>query len=625
MRGVTVVIMKNVKVTLRALLCLVTLSAIIMNPIATKAQGDKPNVVIILTDDQGYGDMSGHGNPYVQTPNMDRLQSESVELVDFHVDPTCAPTRAALMTGRYSAKAGVWLTYKGRHHLRTEEITMAEVFKENGYRTGIFGKWHLGDNYPFRPHDRGFDEVLIHSGGVVGEAPDYWGNDYYDDIYFRNGEPEKVNGYSTDVWFRQAKEFISSSREKPFFVYLPTNAAHSPYDVPREYVEPYLGRKGIPEQRAWFYGMIANIDENIGDFRQFLADNGVAENTILIFMTDNGTAQGVEIDGRRFVTNGYNAGMRGKKGDAYEGGHRATCLIHWLAENVDRHVEIDRLAAHIDILPTLMELADLTYPEPMNFDGTSLAPLLKGRAGSWASRTLLVHDQRGQNVENDTPVKYSEFSVMTEQWRLVGDGEKRELFQIQKDPGQETDLSAQKPEIVDELMEEYEQWWEDISGPFDSYARTIIGSEYQEEVKLTAQSWHGYFVPYSQQHLRHAIQANGFWDLEVARAGTYEIELRRWAKEFDKPINAVLPQPALDPQRYDIRWQLYNLQSKPVNAVKARLKVGSFDKTADIKPSRHAIKFDVRLEEGDVNLQTWLTNTEGESWGAYYVYIRPAK
>jgi len=191
-----------------------------------QAHRRRPNVIVIMTDDQGYGDMSCHGNPFVKTPKLYRLWAESVRLTDFHVDPTCSPTRAALMTGRYSFRTGVWLTYAGRHHLRRDEVTIADVFSRNGYRTAIFGKWHLGDNYPFRPDDRGFDESLIHGGGVVGETPDYWGNDYYDDVYLRNGRPERVQGYCTDVWFNEAMRFIAENRKRPFFLYIPTNAPH---------------------------------------------------------------------------------------------------------------------------------------------------------------------------------------------------------------------------------------------------------------------------------------------------------------------------------------------------------------------------------------------------------------
>ena len=211
-----------------------TLGGFHHSPAATSTPGRQapPNVVLVVTDDQGYGDLGCHGNPILRTPNLDALYRRSVRLTDFHVGPTCAPTRASLMTGRYCNRTGVWHTIMGRSLLRRDEVTMADVFAAGGYRTGIFGKWHLGDNYPYRPQDRGFHEVLIHGGGGVGQTPDAWGNDYFDDTYLHNGTPEKFSGYCTDVWFDGAMRFIEDNRDRPFFAYLATNAPHSPYRVP---------------------------------------------------------------------------------------------------------------------------------------------------------------------------------------------------------------------------------------------------------------------------------------------------------------------------------------------------------------------------------------------------------
>ena len=253
----------------------------------------RPNVIVIITDDQGYGDMSVHGNPELQTVNIDQLAHDSVRLDNFHVDPTCSPTRAALMTGRYATRVGVWLTFGGRNHLYRDEVTMADIFKYNGYNTAIFGKWHLGDNYPFRPNDRGFDYSFIHQGGVAGEVPDYWGNNYFDDTYFENGKPIKTQGYSTDVWFDKAKAFIDKHDQKPFFLYLAVNTPHGPFNVEKKYRQPYIDA-GIPDMRSRFYGMIQTIDNNVGQLRQYLASNKLAENTLIVFMTDNGTTAGTK-------------------------------------------------------------------------------------------------------------------------------------------------------------------------------------------------------------------------------------------------------------------------------------------------------------------------------------------
>lgn len=574
------------------------------------ALAGQPNVVLIMTDDQGYGDMSCHGNPYLKTPNLDELYRESVRLTDFHVDPTCSPTRAALMTGRYSSRVGVWLTYGGRHHLRAGEVTMADVFAGAGYRTAIFGKWHLGDNYPFRPQDRGFHESLIHGGGVAGEAPDYWGNDYFDDTYFRNGVPESVNGYCTDVWFDEAMRFVERAKDRPFFVYLPTNAPHGPRNVPRSYVEPFLKDRQINESVARFYGMIVNIDENIGRLRRRLAELDLSDNTIVIFMTDNGGTGGVRL---------YNAGMKGSKGRAYEGGHRAACFIHWPGGGLAEGRDIEQITAHIDLLPTLIELCGLRSTRRVKFDGKSLVSLFSDNAASWPGRTLFVHHQGrfGQKITDDRPIKYKDFAVMTDRWRLVG----KELYDIKADPGQKADVASAHADIVTRLLAAYETWWSDISEKFDEYCPTIVGSDKQLRTVLTCQDWHGEVIPYNQQHVRAGVQANGFWDLEAARGGVYRISLRRWPEELDMEIGAFIEQGDLDPAKIHVDARLYQMPSQAIRATKARLKVGAFDETRRIKPMDKAITFDVELDDGRVNLQTWLTDDEGESWGAYFVYV----
>jgi arylsulfatase A-like enzyme len=324
-----------------------------------------PNVVLVMTDDQGYGDLACHGNPIIKTPNLDELHDQSTRLTNFHVGPTCSPTRASLMTGHYCNRTGVWHTVMGRSLLRKDEVTMADVFRAGGYKTGIFGKWHLGDNYPFRPQDRGFDEGLIHKGGGIGNTQDYWGNDYFDDTYFRNGKPEKFEGYCTDVWFAEAMKFIEANKDRPFFCYLPTNAPHGPFLVPEKYAEPYMG-KGV---KFRFYGMISNIDENVGRLMSKLKELGIEDNTILIFMTDNGSSGGHLV---------YNAGMRGSKGSEYDGGHRVPFFMRWPGGGIKAGINIDQITAHIDILPTMIEFCGLQAPEDVKFDGTSLMPLLTG-------------------------------------------------------------------------------------------------------------------------------------------------------------------------------------------------------------------------------------------------------
>ncbi len=339
---------------------------LILASAAAAAEPKHPNVLLIITDDQGYGDIGFHGNTMLKTPNLDALAKQSIRLTNFHVDPTCAETRAALMTGKYSCRVGVWHTIMGRSILRKDEKIMPQYFAEAGYTTGMFGKWHLGDNWPYRPHDRGFQEALYNRGGGVGQSPDHWGNDYFDDTYLRNGVPEKQEGYCTDVWFREATKFIEKHKEKPFFCYVATNAPHSPYNVDAKYAKPYLDQ-GVPQPMANFYGMIANIDENIGRLLGKLDEWKLAENTIVVFMTDNGTAAGVlpprqtgkkkDAEKKGLLEEekwtGFNAGMRAQKGSQYEGGHRVPCFIRYPRFKMEPQ-KFDNLMAHFDLLPNLL-------------------------------------------------------------------------------------------------------------------------------------------------------------------------------------------------------------------------------------------------------------------------------
>lgn len=546
-------------------------------------QISQPNVILVMTDDQGYGDLACHGNEVIVTPNLDSLYAQSIRLTDFHVDPTCSPTRSALMTGHYSSRTGVWHTIMGRSLLSRNEVTMADVFLASGYRTGIFGKWHLGDNYPYRPQDRGFQDVLIHGGGGVGQGPDYWGNDYFDDTYLHNGKAEKFEGYCTDIWFDGALKFIEANKIRPFFCYLPTNAPHGPYNVADKYSKPYRD-KGIKKNQADFYGMITNIDENMGVLLCRLKELDLERNTILIFMTDNGTS------------GDYAGGMRGKKGSAYEGGHRVPFFIRWPGGGLRAPGDVDSLAAHIDVLPTLIELCGLNPPKNVKFDGTSLVPLLKGQTDRWPDRTLLVHSQR---IEH--PEKWRQCAVMTEQWRLING---KELYDIKADPAQKKDIAEGNPKVVEQLRQAYERWWTDLSKGFDEYCEIVIGSDKQNPTRLMSHDWHSPDPAWSQQMVLNASQANGFWAVEIERDGTYEFELRRWPIELDAPINGDIP------------------GGKAIAATSARLKLADVDVSKPVSKEDHAVTFSVKLKAGKSRLETWFADGDGTSRGAYYVYAK---
>jgi len=566
------------------------------------ADSHPPNVILIMTDDQGYGDLGCYGNPVLETPNLDNLYRQSVRLEDFHVSPTCSPTRSALMTGHYTNRAGAWHTIMGRSLLFEDEVTMADVFARNGYRTGIFGKWHLGDNFPFRPQDRGFQEVLANGGGGVGQTPDYWGNDYSDDTYFHNGNPRSFRGYCTDVWFDGALQFIETNRNRPFFCYLPTNAAHEPYNVPVKYVDHYR-KKGVEDESlARFYGMIHNIDENVARLEARLDEWNLKENTILIFLTDNGTSG-----------HGYNAGMRGRKGSEYDGGHRVPCFIRWPGGGIQGGRSVTHLTAHIDLLPTLIELCKMEPPKDVEFDGASLVPLLTRENPSWKERILIADSQR---VED--PIKWRRSAVMTDRWRLVN-GE--ELYDMNQDPGQQEDVAGNHPQVVQRLRKAYENWWEDISPRFEKYARIMVGAEQENPVHLTCHDWHTEDrVPWNQNYIRQGLESNGSWMLQVSRPGTYEIGLRRWPVEVNRPITSPVPGGT----------DLYMSQpmvtdpvpaGKAIRATAARIRIADHDLTQEVPVDASVVRFRLTLEPGPVRLHTWFT-AEDESRGAYYVSVK---
>ncbi|MEE3052785.1 MAG: arylsulfatase [Planctomycetota bacterium] len=571
----------------------VLLFSISSNPL--RAADRKPNVVLVITDDQGYGDVAAHGNKMIQTPNIDRLHSISVRLTDFHVDPTCSPTRSALMSGRYSTRTGVWHTIMGRSIMSSSELTIAEVFKAAGYTTGMYGKWHLGDNYPCRPQDQGFDETFYHGGGGVGQTPDYFGNDYFDDTYFRNGKPEKAQGYCTDVWFREALSFIEKNREKPFFAYLSTNAPHGPFLVADSYKVPYQ-KKGVQGSMVPFYGMITNIDENMGKLMKRLDELKLAENTILIFMTDNGTAAGAP-RGRRGKPKpggaargwpGFNAGMRGQKGSSYDGGHRVPFFIRWPAGGIKGGRDIETLSAHIDVLPTLVQLCGIKLPEGPPIDGKSLAPLLKGEEPAWPDRTLFVHSQRIEQVK-----KGRNNSVMTKRWRLVGN---KELYDITADPAQAKNIAANHPGVVKTLNGAYDEWWKSLSPVFTDTVHLVLGNPAENPANLTCHDWHTNNgpVPWNHGHIRKGPVANGFWAVNFEKAGQYEITLRRWPEQ----------------------------EKKKIGAVKARIRIGPLEKSQDVNPEENGSIFKLEVPAGKARLQTWLQRTDGKTCGAYFVEIR---
>ena len=420
--------------------------------------------------------------------------------------------------------------------LHTDERTMANVFADAGYVTGMIGKWHLGDNAPHRPQDRGFQDVVWHRCGGVGQASDHWGNDYFDDTYERNGKFEKFEGYCTDVWFREATRFIEQNKEKPFFLYLATNAPHGPYLVDPKWSKPYKDTVkwgGGPQ----FYGMIANIDYNLGVLREQLETSGLAENTILIFMTDNGTANGGKFNGLTSeAIEGFNAGMRGKKSSIYEGGHRVPFFIRWPAGGVAGGRDVASLAAHLDVLPTLAELCGISVPASHHPDGVSFAAQLKQADAPPRRKHLVMQYYGGPGFSG--PAKAWEYScVMKDRWRLI-DG--KELYDLAADPSQRKDLAAANPQVVEELRALYPPFWESVS-PRLTPVSIDLGNPADNPTQLCSQDWYlpRGNPPWNFGTIKKLPRVTGPWMVDVKKAGRYRLTLRQWPAEADKPVKAV--------------------------------------------------------------------------------------
>ena len=572
----------------------------------------KPNVILIITDDQGYGDIAFHGNEWIQTPNLDRLAEESFRLTDFHVASLCSPTRAGLLSGKNGNSVGVWSTVHGRSLLRHTEVTMADVFRNSGYRTGMFGKWHLGDNYPYRPQDRGFDEVFSHGGGGIGQINDYWNNDYFDDTYYRNGEPEKVSGYCTDVFFGAALDFIKENRDTPFFCYISTNVPHEPFLAPQKYIDLYKDNPNI--RVPAFYAMITNLDDNLGILREGLDEIGVADNTILIFTTDNGNGGDLKLDREGFITAGFNAGMRGQKGSIYNGGHRVPFFLYWKDGNISMGQDVTQITSYTDILPTLIDLCELSEPE-VEFEGKSIAPLIYGDVEEWPERIIITDQQWGE----DLPSKGMYYASMSDRWHVIRGSE---LYDMEKDPGQTTDVAGQHPEIMDLHQQAYEEWWEVVSADFNDTCEIILDTEKESPICLHAMDWHSYQTPaWHQRHIRQGHASNGFWLLDVATAGSYEFAIRRWPLETGLALNASLP--AGEPVPGGDVGHVGELKPEGISIefTNATMKAGSQEQTKKVIPDEQDIRFTFDLEPGEFHLQTWLEDSEGITRGAYYVYV----
>ncbi len=426
-------------------------------PLHAELAGRRPNIIFILTDDQGYGDLSAHGNPILKTPNLDHLHGESVRFTDFHVSPTCAPTRSALLTGRHEFRNGITHTIHERERLTPDAVTLAQVLKGAGYATGIFGKWHLGDEPAYWPSARGFDEMFIHGAGGIGQTyagtcGDAPGNTYFDPAILHNGTFEKTRGFCTDVFFEQATKWIAATKGKqPFYAHIATNAPHGPYNAKPEDAARYEGL--VDKPTAGFFGMIHNIDENVGRLIAKLSEWGIERDTLVIFMNDNGTAQGSKV---------FSAGMRSAKGTPWLGGTRSSSFWRWPGTLTAG--ARPQLTAHIDFFPTLAALAAAKPDAKVSaqVEGRSLLPLLEKADAAWPERTLFTHSGRWPAGAAPSTGKYKNCSVRTPRWHLVNLGPAWQLFDVQADYGEQTNVAETQPQVVAEMSAAYEKWWDSV-------------------------------------------------------------------------------------------------------------------------------------------------------------------
>ena len=454
-----------------------SLATFVLSALTSAAQSERPNVIVIMSDDQGGGDYGFMGNEIIRTPELDVMAKRSGLLTKFYVSPVCAPTRASLMTGRYNYRTRCIDTYVGRAMMDPAEVTIAELLRAADYRTGIYGKWHLGDNYPMRPMDQGFEDSLIHRGGGIGQPSDPIGAEgkYTDPTLIKNGVETPMKGYCTDIYFDGAMDFIEAAakRKENFFTYIATNAPHGPYhDVPEKLYREYLKvdfrpiminknpnparLKSETDKLARICAMITNIDENVGRLFRKLDQLGLRENTIVLYLNDNGP------NSMRYVGN-----MRGMKTHIDDGGVRSPLVFHWPAQVKARKTS-DILCAHIDLMPTLLDACDVKIPAKLKIDGRSFLPLLTGDNAPWPKRQVVLQSHRG-----NVPQLYHHFALHEEPWKLVhptGFGKesfagepKLELYDLSKDPRQQNNLAAQRPKVFQRLKKNYEDWFADVS------------------------------------------------------------------------------------------------------------------------------------------------------------------
>jgi arylsulfatase len=561
------------------------LLALAVSIVPSVAAPVKPNVLIVLVDDAGYGDFGCHGHPFLKTPNIDRLHGESVRFTDFHVSPMCTPTRGQLLTGVDALRNAAASVTAGRAMLRPGISTLPEKLAAAGYRTGIFGKWHLGDSYPHRPMDKGFQTAVWVKGWGFTSAPEFT-NSLFDGRCYRGGDETKFKGYITDFCFDEAMAWMKErgTVKEPFFCYLPLHAAHSPWQVPDKSKAPFEGRKA-----PGFFGMLANIDENMGRLESFLRDTGLRDNTLVIFMTDNGGTAGVPV---------YNAGLRGKKTEYYDGGHRVPCLVRWPASGW-RARDVTVPTHNQDWMPTLLELCGASS-EGLHFDGVSLTALLKDDTAP-ADRMLVVQFGASPPFPDD-PKKWRS-CVIWNQWRLVLG---TELYDVNADRAQQKNLAPEQPEVLAKMRAHYEKWWTGIEPQLGSFVALSIGADAENPVQLTSSDWQDTYAD-NAGHVRSAAGGprGAPWNVNVEREGNYQIVLRRWPFDTDATLDGNVEPPG-----------------KALAIAGATLKIAGTELNVKTKAGDKEALFTVRLPAGRTQLHAWFQDAAGQDLcGAFFAKV----
>ena len=566
----------------------------------TSWASEQPNVIIVFTDDQGYGDLSCHGNPILETPHFDKLHSESVRFDNFHVAPVCTPSRGELMTGLYAMQNKAGMVPAGRNLMRRDIVTMPEVFAANGYATGLFGKWHLGDTYPHRPIDRGFQRVVWHKGWGLASEIEY-DNDYYYTRYLDEMEVKYSDRFCANLWFDEAMKWMDQQIEakQPFFSYIALNTPHSPFHALEKDYNKYKGQVEDPNV-AHFFGLISNADENFSRLDRWLEKRAIKDDTIIVFMNDNGSSRGDKI---------YNAGMRGKKGSGYEGGHRAICFIRWPNGGFGNPRTVDNLSHITDILPTFADLLEFDVPgtaEP--FDGISLKPVLRNLDTFDNDRKVIV--QFGGRVR---PEKYYRSCVIWKQWRLNGENE---LYDIESDPGQTRNVASRHPEIVRELQRHYDAYWCSIEDSIDVVEPIIVGSSVEPYTDLTSNNW--VEVDFDNRgKVAGAKSQGGVWQIEAERSGEYLVQLSRWPFYMNRSLSSQGPSETIGGMPID--------PGKALSIVSGSLSLNGREPiVAEPNDSNTLIEMRIRLSKGRHTLQGCFHDAAGSKLaGAFYGRVVP--